>query len=291
MAALEDVNIRRQFQKIGVDIDEVSRRIRKELGSGRGTPAGQVPMSLDARRAIEAANTEAARLGHATVEAPHLLLGILEDATGSMARFLVSSGADLSKLSKNLRDMMSKGEFSQAFYDGRKAVEQPGIDKTAGIVKDLGRDLTADAEAGKFDPIIGREEEILAMIRILTGRRKNNPILVGDAGVGKTAVVEGLAQVIVSPGVLPELRGKRIRTVEMVAVIAGATLVGQFEQKLQGLIKEAEADPDLILFIDEIHTLMGMRGAVATSCASRKCGNQTASSDSASTSCERTRGR
>ena len=163
-------------------------------------------------------------------------------------------------MAENLRGMLRKGEWQPGFYDGRKAVEQPGIDKTSGIVKDLGRDLTADAEQGKFDPIIGREDEILAMMKILTGRRKNNPILVGDAGVGKTAVVEGLAQVIVSEGVMPELKGKRIRTVEMVAVVAGAQLLGQFEQKLQSLIKEAEADPNLILFIDEIHTLMGARG-------------------------------
>ena len=140
------------------------------------------------------------------------MLGLLEDETGLSARALKSAGAELAKVAENLRGMLRKGEWQPGFYDGRKAVEQPGIDKTSGIVgKDLGRDLTADAEQGKFDPIIGREDEILAMMKILTGRKKeNNPILVGDAGVGKTAVVEGLAQVIVSEGVMPELKGKRI---------------------------------------------------------------------------------
>ncbi len=260
VAQLEDVNVRRQFQKVGVDIDEVSRTIRSEIKAGAAAAGRQLTLSPDANKAVEAAKREVRALGQDRIEAPHLLLGLLEDETGLSARVLKKAGADLAQLAGHLRTMLRKGEWQPGFYDGRKAVEQPGIDKTSEIVKDLGRDLTADAEQGKFDPIIGREDEILAMMKILTGRRKNNPILVGDAGVGKTAVVEGLAQVIVSEGIMPELKGKRIRTVEMVAVVAGAQLLGQFEQKLQSLIKEAEGNPNLILFIDEIHTLMGARG-------------------------------
>ncbi|HMA54462.1 MAG TPA: ATP-dependent Clp protease ATP-binding subunit [Acidobacteriota bacterium] len=260
VAQLEDVNIRRQLQKTGVDIDEVSRAIRNGIKTGTAAAGRPLTLSPEAKRAVDAAKREARALGQDKIEAPHILLGLLEDETGLSARALKNAGADLAQAAENLRGMLRKGEWKPEFYDGRKAVEQPGIDKTSEIVKDLGRDLTADAEQGLFDPIIGREDEILAMMKILTGRRKNNPILVGDAGVGKTAVVEGLAQVIVSEGVMPELKGKRIRTVEMVAVVAGAQLLGQFEQKLQTLIKEAETDPHLILFIDEIHTLMGARG-------------------------------
>jgi ATP-dependent Clp protease ATP-binding subunit ClpC len=257
---LEDVNIRRQFQKIGIDVDELSRKIRQEIGRGKAQEKGQISLTPAAKKALEVAQREASQLGQNEVEAPHILLGVLENEAGTAASVIRSSGAELTRLAHNLREMARKGEWPKTFYDGRKAVEQPGIDKTSGILKDLGRDLTADAEQGKLDPIIGREDEILAMMKILSGRRKNNPILVGDAGVGKTAVVEGLAQVIVSEGVPPALKGKRIRTVEMVGVVAGAGLLGQFEQKLQSLIKAAEKDSDLIIFIDEVHTLIGARG-------------------------------
>ena len=261
VAELEDVNIRRQFQKIGIDVDEVSRKIRQEIKEGVSPTKYQSPLTPAAKKALDVAQREASLLGQDKVEAPHILIGVFENKMSIAVRVLRSSGAELTKLTQNLREMIHRGEWPKKFYDGRKAVEQPGIDKTSGILKNLGRDLTADAEQGTLDPIIGREDEILAMMKILSGRRKNNPILIGDAGVGKTAVVEGLAQVIVSEKVPPALVGKRIRTVEMVAVVAaGAKFVGQFEQKLQALIKEAEKDPNLIIFIDEIHTMMGARG-------------------------------
>jgi len=260
VAELEDANIRRQFQKCGVDIDEVSRKIRQEIGKGKTPAKGQVSLTPAAKKALEVARKETRQLGQNEVEAPHILLGVLENEAGTTAGVLKSSGVVLAKLAQNLREMARKGEWPKNFYDERKAVEQPGIDKTSGILKDLGRDLTAEAEQGLLDPIIGREDEILALMKILTGRRKNNPILVGDAGVGKTAVVEGLAQVLVSEGAPPGLQGKRIRTVEMAGLAAGAQLLGQFEQKLQSLIKAAEKDPDLIIFIDEVHTLIGARG-------------------------------
>ncbi len=258
---LEDVYIRRQFQKIGIDIDEIARKIRQKLKSAKKPEEFQVFFSPEAKKAIETAKIESNRVGQSKVEATHILLGILDDESSMVVSILKSSGADIAKAIQNFQEMVRWGDWPRKFYEERKTVEQPGIDKTSGILKNLGRDLTADAEKGKLDPIIGREDELLAMMKILTGRRKNNCILVGDAGVGKTAVVEGLAQVIVLEKVPPELKGKRIRTVEMVAVVAaGAKYYGHFEQKLQGLIKEAEKDPNLIIFIDEIHTLIGARG-------------------------------
>jgi len=261
IAEMEDVHIRRQFQKIGIDIDEVSNKIRREISTGKGVRKEQIFLTPTAKKTIEIARKEAGKLGQDKIEAPHILLGILQDETGIAVQTLRNLGTDLNKIAQNLREMLHKGEWPKKFYGERKAVEQPGIDKTSRILEKLGRDLTADAEQGILDPIIGREDEILAMMKILTGRRKNNCIIVGDAGVGKTAVVEGLAQVMVSKKVPPGLKGKRLRSVEMVSVVASGTkYLGEFEQKLDALIKEAEKNPDLIIFIDEIHTLMGARG-------------------------------
>ncbi len=263
VAELEDVHIRRQFQKIGIDIDEISRKINQEINIGKEPTESQIFFTPKAKKVMETAQKEASKLGQDKVEAPHILLGVLEDEAGVPVQVMRNCGVDLKKLTQNIQEMMRKGEWPDKFYGERKAVEQPGIDKTSGILQNLGRDLTSDAEQGKLDPIIGREDEILAVMKILTGRRKNNCILVGDAGVGKTAVVEGLAQLIILEKVPPDLKGKRIRTVEMVAVVAtGAMYYGQFEQKLQTLIKEAEKDPNLIIFIDEIHTLIGARGVL-----------------------------
>lgn len=258
---LEDINIRRQFSNVGVDVDELSKKITLKITAGQGQKTEQLLLSLPAKKALMIALVEAKKFGSDVAEAPHLLLGVLADDTGVVVRTLEEHKADLKKLAHNITEMIRKQEWPKKFYGERKAVEQPGIDKTSDIVSKLGRDLTADAEQGKLDPIIGREQELLAIIKILTGRRKNNPILVGDAGVGKTGVVEGLAQLIVDSKVPPELQSKRIRTVEMVAIVAaGAKYFGQFEQKLQALLKEAENNPELIIFIDEIHTLMGARG-------------------------------
>ncbi|MFO7972631.1 MAG: ATP-dependent Clp protease ATP-binding subunit [Desulfobacterales bacterium] len=261
VAELKDIHIQNQFQKVGLDINNICDKVWGTLSVGDGKIKDQVFISPEVRKALDVAHSEAVRFSRNKVEAPHILLGILDDHSGVVARVVRSAGADLVKLIDHLRNMMRQGDWPKNFYGGRKTVEQPGIDKTAGILDKLGRDLTADAEQGKLDPIIGREDEILAILKILTGRRKNNCIIVGDAGVGKTAVVEGLAQVMISKKAPPDLKGKRLRSVEMVSVVASGTkFFGEFEKKLDALIKEAEGNPNLIIFIDEIHTLMGARG-------------------------------
>ncbi|MDT8401327.1 MAG: ATP-dependent Clp protease ATP-binding subunit [Bacteroidales bacterium] len=258
---LKDVHIQIQFQKVGLDINNLRDKIWNMLSKGGGKIGVQIFLSLEVRKSLEVAQREAAALGHDKIEAPHILLGILDNDLSGLFKVIRSLGADPTKLSQGLREMMQKGEWPNKFYGERKTVEQPGIDKSSGLLKKLGRDLTADAEQGKLDPIIGREDTILEIIKILTGRRKNNCIIVGDAGVGKTAIVEGLAQVMVSKKVPPDLAGKRLRSIEMVSVFASGTkYLGEFEKKLDEIIKEAEGNPDLILFIDEIHTLMGARG-------------------------------
>jgi len=277
VAELEDIYIRRQFLKAGIDIDEVSRELKQKIKAEGIKENVQASFSPAARKALEEAQNEASRLGDSEAEAPHILLGILEDKDSMVAKILrehlkKQKDADPDKvmaaLADNLRKMISDDGWPKKFYDKRKVVEQPGIgkttdgiDKSSDKFKKIGRDLTADASEGKLNPKIGREKELLEIIRILTGKRKNNPILIGEAGVGKTGVVEGLAQLIADEDVPDELKGKRIMTVEMVSVVAaGAKYFGQFEQKLQELLDEAEKDPSLIIFIDEIHTLMGAQG-------------------------------
>lgn len=261
VAELKDAHIQIQFQKVGLDINILRDKIWKMLSKGGGKIGVQIFLTLEVRKSLEVARVEAASLGQEKVEAPHILLGILDNDLSMLFKVIRSLGVDPTKLSHGLREMMRSGEWPNKFYGERKTVEQPGIDKTSGLMKKLGRDLTADAEQGKLDPIIGREDTILEIIKILTGRRKNNCIIVGDAGVGKTAIVEGLAQVMVSKKVPPDLAGKRLRSIEMVSLYASGTkYLGEFEKKLDDIIKEAEGNPNLILFIDEIHTLMGARG-------------------------------
>lgn len=260
---LEDVNIKRQFSRAGVDLDEVRDKILKKVGTGPGTEKDQVFLTPRAQKVLTMAAEEAGRLGQENIEAPDFLIAILADGRGVAARIVKETGADLDELAQYLRQMIIYKDWTPEFYQGRKVVEQPGIDKTSDLMENLGRDLTAQAEKGDLDPIIGREKEMLQVIQILMSKKKSNPILVGDAGVGKTAIVEGLAQLVVAGKAPPELKGKRIKTVEMGALVAGTIYRGSFEQKVLDFIKEARDDTDLIVFIDEIHTMIGAGRASA----------------------------
>ncbi len=189
--------------------------------------------------------------------APHILLAILAEEHGLPARTLKAMGADPAALAQTVRDLIAAYEWTESAYRGRTPIEQPELASSSELMETLGRDLTALARAGKLHPVIGRQMEMLQLISVLCKSEKNNPVLVGDPGVGKTAVVEGLAQLIAHGNVPPQLMGKRIRTVEVANIVAGTGVRGTLEEKLQALIKEARDDPSLILFIDEIHMLVG----------------------------------
>ncbi len=262
VVALDDVSLHRRFAAAGTDIGEAARRVR-EAASGEVYPDGDdLGLTLRAKHVME----EAARLAltvrpqgntDEVVWAPHILLAILAEEHGLPARTLKAMGADPAALAQTVRDLIAAYEWTESAYRGRTPIEQPELASSSDLMETLGRDLTALARAGKLHPVIGRQMEMLQLISVLCKSEKNNPVLVGDPGVGKTAVVEGLAQLIAHGNVPPQLMGKRIRTVEVANIVAGTGVRGTLEEKLQALIKEARDDPKLILFIDEIHMLVG----------------------------------
>jgi ATP-dependent Clp protease ATP-binding subunit ClpC len=256
VAELEDVNIRRQFSALGVDLEEVSLEVKKEAGQGSGG-AEEPVLTPQAEKALEVAKEESARLAEQLVEAPHILIGVLRDRDGLAAKKLRDAGADLEALEQRLDSMLEHKKWSPDFYQERKAIHQPDLSKTSTVLETLGRDLTEAAEQGELSPIIGRDREILELVQVMCGKRKNNAVLIGDAGVGKTAIVEGLAQRIVAGEVPEPLRGMRIRTIEVGSLVAGTVYRGQFEGRLKELVDEVRQRKDVILFIDEVHMLIG----------------------------------
>ena len=264
VAELEDVAIRRQFAAVDVDLDETCAGLRNAAADDsrrgdRDEPAKRLSFTREAEQALEAARVEAGRLGGRLVEAPHILLGVLRDAHGLPARSIEAAGGGeaVPLLEARLRELLEQGEWSASFYRQRTAIEQPAISKTATVVASLGRDLTGGAGRGELSPTIGRERELVELVHVLCGQRKHNAVLIGEAGVGKTAIVEGLAQRIVARQVPEELAGMEIRTIEVGSLVAGTEYRGLFEAKLKALIEEVRARSDVVLFIDELHMLVG----------------------------------
>jgi ATP-dependent Clp protease ATP-binding subunit ClpC len=253
---LEDVPIRRLFLARAVDVDEVSLALKNRLGPGSSS-VGEPMFTPAAERGLETAAEAAAQLGARSVEAPHVLIGVLADHDGAVARLLADSGADIADLTRGVVTMLERGAWTPAtFYRGRRTIEQSPIAKTSPVLESLGRDLTAAAERGELVPLVGRERELAGVVEILSGSRKRNAVLVGEPGVGKTAIVEGLAQWILAGRVPADLRGARVRTVEIGALLAGTAFRGELEGRLRTLIAEVRGHDDVILFVDEIHQLV-----------------------------------
>jgi ATP-dependent Clp protease ATP-binding subunit ClpC len=252
VVALEDAILQRRFSREGVDLNAIAGLVRERLAAGEGE---------ESFARTEAALAEAARAASAQanplIEAPHVLIGVLRDVDGVVVRTLREAGADTDKLDKELWAMLAQGEWSADPYKGRRAIQQPGIGTPSKVLESLGRDLTEAAQRGELNPIIGREQETRELVEVLCGMRKHNAVLIGDAGVGKTAIVEGLAQRIVDGEVPDQLTGMTIRTIEIGSLVAGTMYRGMFEERLKRLVDEARGREDLILFIDEMHTLVG----------------------------------
>jgi len=240
------------LQNLGIDLEQVRQEVEKAVGKGGGSLfLGQIPFTPRAKKVLELAVTEARNLGHNYIGTEHLLLGLIREGEGVAAQILANLGADLEKVREEVVSLLGE----------RISVEKTSQPTSTPTLDRYGRDLTEMARNGELDPVIGREKEIERVIQILSRRTKNNPVLIGEAGVGKTAIAEGIAQRIVE-GSLPEpLLNRRLVTIELGSVVAGTKYRGEFEKRMERILNEIRKAKNIILFIDEIHTLVGAGAA------------------------------
>jgi ATP-dependent Clp protease ATP-binding subunit ClpC len=242
----------------GISLKEARIEVEKIIGRGSGFVAVEIPFTPRAKRVLELALEEARQLGHNYIGTEHLLLGLLREGEGVAARVLENLDADPSKIRSQVIRMV--GESQEAVGAAPGAGGAAGGSKTP-TLEEFGSDLTKQAEEAKLDPCIGRANEIIRVTQILGRRTKNNPCLIGEPGVGKSAIAEGLAQKIAANDVPETLEGKRMMTLDMGLLVAGTKYRGEFEERLKKLMDEVKADDDIILFIDEVHTLIGAGAA------------------------------
>ncbi len=251
----------RVLEGLEITVEEVRAQVIRIVGSGEEVTSGQIPFTPRAKKVLELALREALSLGHNYIGTEHILLGLVRENEGVAARILADFDADSEKIRNEIIRMLSGPSRRQGQSGGGGSSTQSGDKKSSKLLDQFGRNLTKLAAEGKLDPVVGRQKEIERVTQILARRTKNNPVLVGEPGVGKTAVVEGLAQRI-SSGQVPELlHGKQIYTLDLAALVAGSKYRGEFEERLKKVMKEIGQRGDIILFIDEIHNLVGAGAA------------------------------
>ena len=243
----------------GLDSQLISDIVEKYVGRGDKFDTTVQGLTPRAKRVIERAAREAVRLGHGYVGTEHLLLGIISEPDCAGARAIVSAGCDLGKIYSQIINVFRGSEYSAAAQRKQQGGESRESDTKT--IDQFSRDLTKEALEGKLDPVIGRTDEIHRVIQILSRRTKNNPVLIGEPGVGKTAVAEGLAQKIVSGDVPETLRGKRVLSLDLSGMVAGTKYRGDFEERIKNAVEDVKNAKDIILFIDEMHTLIGAGAA------------------------------
>jgi ATP-dependent Clp protease ATP-binding subunit ClpC len=246
------------LEALGINLEQVREQVQEIIGQGQQAPSGHIPFTPRAKKVLELSLREALQLGHSYIGTEHLLLGLIREGEGVAAQVLTKLGADTNKVRQQVIQLLSGFQGKETVSVGGENTPQP---KGSQILDQFGRNLTHAAAEGKLDPVVGREREIERVMQILSRRTKNNPILIGEPGVGKTAVVEGLAQAIVSGQVPETLRGKQLYTLDMGSLIAGSRYRGDFEERLKKVTKEIRTRGDIITFIDEIHTLVGAGAA------------------------------
>jgi ATP-dependent Clp protease ATP-binding subunit ClpC len=246
------------LEALGISLDAVRTQVEEIIGQGQQAPSGHIPFTPRAKKVLELSLREALQLGHNYIGTEHILLGLIREGDGVAAQVLVKLGADLNRVRQQVIQLLSGYQGKEAVTSGGPA---EGTPSTSLILDQFGRNLTQAAREGKLDPVIGREKEIERVMQILSRRTKNNPVLIGEPGVGKTAVVEGLAQAIVKGDIPETLRDKQLYSLDLGALVAGSRYRGDFEERLKKVLKEIRTRSDIILFIDEIHTLVGAGAA------------------------------
>ncbi len=252
------------LQKMGLDLQTVRSAVEKQVGTGpESKPSGNIPYTPRVKKVLALAGKEAKALNHSYVGTEHILLGLLREGEGVAARVLKSLDVDIERCRNEILSELDpnfSGEPEEASAGGQGAQEEKKDSKTPAL-KAFGRDLTELAKNGELDPVIGRKDEIRRVVQILCRRTKNNPVLIGEAGVGKTAIVEGLAQEIAS-GIVPEiLIDKRVITLDLALMVAGTKYRGQFEERIKAVMDEIRKAKNVIIFIDELHTIVGAGAA------------------------------
>jgi len=252
------------LEQLGVSLDAVREQVQEIIGQGQQAPTGHIPFTPRAKKVLELSLREALQLGHNYIGTEHILLGLIREGEGVAAQVLVKLGADLARVRQTVIQLISGyqgGKEAAGATAGPGAGPAEGTPAGSLVLDQFGRNLTVAAREGKLDPVIGREKEIERVMQVLSRRTKNNPVLIGEPGVGKTAVVEGLAQDIVR-GTVPEtLKDKQLYTLDLGALVAGSRYRGDFEERLKKVLKEIRTRGDIIIFIDEIHTLVGAGAA------------------------------
>lgn len=243
------------LQNLGMDLGRLRAEIEKLMSAGSmSSVLGDIPFTPRAKKALELATEEARGLGHNYIGTEHILLGLLREEEGIASQVLFSLGIDLQKARIEIAALLGGSTESAPTQARRGPSKTPALDS-------FGRDLTKLQKDGKLDPVIGRKAEIERVIQILSRRTKNNPVLLGEAGVGKTAIVEGLAQNVITGNVPEILRNKRIVVLDLALMIAGTKYRGQFEERVKAVMEEIKRSKDVIIFIDELHTLVGAGAA------------------------------
>lgn len=247
------------LESLGIALEGVRQQVEEIIGQGQQAPSGHIPFTPRAKKVLELSLREALQLGHNYIGTEHILLGLIREGEGVAAQVLVKLGADLNRVRQQVLQLLSG-------YQGKEPAEASGgrgegTPSSSLVLDQFGRNLTQSAREGKLDPVIGREKEIERVMQVLSRRTKNNPVLIGEPGVGKTAVVEGLASMVVKGEVPETLKDKQLYTLDLGSLVAGSRYRGDFEERLKKVLKEIRTRGDIILFIDEIHTLVGAGAA------------------------------
>jgi ATP-dependent Clp protease ATP-binding subunit ClpC len=257
------------LESLGISLEAVRSQVEEIIGQGGSSPSGHIPFTPRAKKVLELSLREALQLGHNYIGTEHILLGLIREGEGVAAQVLVKLGADLSRVRQQVIQLLSGYQGPSGRVEGAPTAgasvgpskDEPSDKGNSQILDQFGRNYTQLARERKLDPLIGRTRELERVMQILSRRTKNNPVLIGEPGVGKTAIVEGLAQMIVNNDVPDTLRNKQLYTLDLGALVAGSRYRGDFEERLKKVLKEIKSRGDILLFIDEIHTLVGAGAA------------------------------